>query len=125
VPDNYTGRTFFAAAGWTVGVYSGSAPKEAARLFVAFLPGKPFLLSEKARAVPGAYSSPPPVKDPLYLKAWDIAIAAEASLDFIDFEGEHEVEEIFRQELAALFEGKSSAADAAQAIQKGYTKKRN
>jgi ABC-type glycerol-3-phosphate transport system substrate-binding protein len=117
-PDNYTGKNLFAAAGWTAGVYSASDHKEAARLFTAFLAGKASFLSDKA-GIPETGATPP--ADPFYSKLWDITISGEIAQDFYGLSGEHELEEIFREELLALFEGKSSPADAASAIQKRWT----
>jgi len=116
-PDNFAGDSFFASAGWAAGIYSGSSHKEEARLFVAFLSGKASLLSDKAGATPAV---PPPVSDPFNSKVWDIAINGEEAQDFSGLAGEHELEEIFREELIALFAGKNSAADAAAAIQEKW-----
>ena len=120
VPDNYAGRTFFASAGWTAGVYAGSPRKEEAGLFVNFLAEKALQLSEKINAIPG--SGGPPPHDPFYLKLWDIAIASEAARDFtgIPFT---ELEIIFREELSALFEETATPAATAAAIQRRWAEK--
>lgn len=119
-PDNYSGKPYYASIGWSIGVNPGSEHREEARLFAAFLAGKASFLSEQTGAIPGTASAPPPASDPFRSKAWDIAIAGESAPDFIDMEGEHELEEIFGEELAALFEGRSSPAEAAGAIQKRW-----
>ena len=119
VPDNYTGKSFYGTAGWTVGVYSGSAHREEANLFVDFLAGNVSLLSDATNAIPAIDA--PPATNILCSKAWDIAIAGESAKDFSDISGEHELEGIFRQELSALFDGKSTPAGAAAAIQKRWS----
>ena len=141
VPDNYTGKPFFAAETWTTGVHSGSAQKEEAGLFAAFLAGKASLLSDKARAFPGTDVSPPaPVpsnlrfgaesgnssvtgrsspQDVFYSKVRDIAISGEIAQDFTGLLWA-ELEGIFKEELSSLFEGKSSPSETAAAIQKKW-----
>ena len=121
VPDNYAGKSFYGAAGWTIGVYSASAHKEEANLFAAFLSEKASLLSEETDAIPCIDA--PPATEILQSKAWDIAIAGENAKDFSAIPGEHELEGIFREELTALFEGKSTASGAAEAIQKRWEAK--
>ena len=137
--ENYSQKPFFASSAWTVGVNSASPHKEEAILFASFLSGKAAFLSEKAKAVPGA-ASPAAVSgtpddsrangrsssfsfliDPFYSKAWDIAIAGENARDF-DGLPWSELEEIFKEKLRELFEGKSTAAAAAQAIQTEWKK---
>lgn len=117
-PDNYAGKTFYGTAGWTVGIYSGSAHKEEAELFAAFLAEKTALLSEQTKAAPGATT--PAAPDPLYSKVWDIAIAGESARDFSGLPGEYQLEGIFREELSALFAGEASPAEAAAAIQEKW-----
>ena len=136
---NYAGKSFFASTVWTIGIHSGSASKEQARLFADFIAGKASFLSDKARAIPVTPVASPPVSgtptgaeepsvphgrgfplDPFYSKVWDIAIAGEAAQDFSGLAGEQELEEIFREELSALFAGKSSAAGTAAAIQERW-----
>ena len=117
-PANYTGKSFYASAAWTAGVNSASAHKEEARLFAEFLSGKASVLSEKARAIPGD-NSQPPLLDPMYSKVWDIAIAAEPAQDFVSLPWT-ELEKTFGEELDALFEEKSSPAEAAALIQKRW-----
>ena len=127
-PDNYAGKPFFAAETWTIGIHSGSAHKEEARLFAAFLAGKASFLSDKAKAFPGTdvslsghsqmsgRGSPP---DPFYSKVRDIAITGEIAQDFTGLPWV-EMEEIFREELSVLFEGKNSPAETARIIQEKW-----
>jgi multiple sugar transport system substrate-binding protein len=116
-PDNYAGKTLFGSASWTVGVYSASSYKKEAGLFADFLAAKASVLSEKAMAMPGNGASP--AHDPFYSKVWDIAIAGEIAQDFTGLSWT-EPEAIFREELRVLFEGKSSPAETAAAIQKKW-----
>ena len=114
--DNQMVKPFVASAGWTLGIRSGSAHAEEARLFAAFLAERPQHLSSNARGkVP---SSPPP--DPIYSNIWEIALAGEAADDFSGIAGKHMLEEIFREELSALFAGTSSPAETAAAIQQRW-----
>jgi ABC-type glycerol-3-phosphate transport system substrate-binding protein len=115
VPDNYAGNSFYAIAGWTVGINTASAHKEEARLFADFLAEKAPFLSEKTGAIPGA-GVPLGSLDPFHSKLWDIVIAAEPAQDFAGLPWT-ELEKIFREELSSLFEGKSSPADTAATIQ--------
>ena len=117
-PDNFAGKLLYGTAGWTVAVNPASAHKEEARLFVSFLAEKAPFLSDETKAIPGIDT--PPATDLLYSKAWDIVIAGEAAQDFSRLTGEHELEQIFREELSALFEGQYSPAEAAAAIQKRW-----
>jgi len=117
VPDNYAGKSFFAASAWTAGVYSASAQKEKATLFADFLAEKTAFLSNKLKAIPG--NGVPPAYDVFYSKVWDIAIAGEAAQDFSGLNW-LELEESFKEELTALFAGRASAAEAAGAIQKRW-----
>ena len=114
-PDNYAGKSFFGTSAWTASVYSGSAHKEEARLFVDFLAEKASFLSEEA--MPG--NGVPPAYDAFYSKVWDIVIAAEPAADFSDLPWT-KLEKAFKEELLILFEGKSSAAETASAIQKKW-----
>ena len=124
--DNQTGRPFFASAGWTVGVHSASAHREEAGLFAAFLAGRASFLSENARGALLAYNAPetqmgrPSPPDPFYSKVWEISLVGEVAKDFSELAGKHELEEIFREELSALFAGTSSPAQAAAAIQERW-----
>ena len=124
IPDNYTGNSFYGSAGWTAGVYSASTHKEEANLFTAFLAEKAPLLSEVTNAIP-ANDAPAAAADPLYSKAWDIAIAGESINDFSGLSGENNLEAIFREELSALFAGKSTADYTAAAIQKRWEQSLN
>jgi len=114
-PDNYYGRPFLATAEWAIGVHSASARKEEARLFADFLGERAHLFSELTGAAPAGGS--PPGRDPFYSKVWDIAISGEAGRDFAGLPWT-ELQTVFREELVSLFAGKSSAAEAAAAMQK-------
>ena len=120
-PDNYSGISFFASTGWTASINSASEYKEEARLFAAFLAEKATLLSEKAHAIPGT-GNQPAAYDPFYSKVWDITIAAEPAQDF-DSLPFTELEQIFREELYALFEGKITPAEAAGEMQAKWSAK--
>jgi len=113
-PDNYFGRPLLATAGWAFGVHSESQRKEEARLFAEFLAGKAAAFSEQTGAIPE--NGAPPARDPFYSKVWDIAISGESARDFADLPW-IELEVVFREELRSLFDGKSTPADAAAAIQ--------
>ena len=114
VPDNYSGKRYNASLGWTIGIYTGSARAEEARLFTGFIAGKAPALSEKLKASPGNGAP-----DLLHSKVWDMAIAAENAADFTGLPWE-KLEEPFNRELSALFAGLSSPADTAAAIQKSW-----
>ena len=118
-PVNYAGNTYLASADWTLGIHSASTQKEAARLFSAFLAGNKTSLSANSKAIPAGLATLSGA-DPFYLKVWDISIAGETAQDFSGLTGIHELEEIFREELAALFAGSSSPADTAAAIQERW-----
>jgi len=117
VPDNYAGKSFFAASAWTTGVHSASAQKEKAKLFADFLAEKTDFISGKMRAISG--NGVPPAYDALYSKVWDIAIAGETAQDFAGLYWA-ELEGSFKEELSALFAGRASAAETAAAIQKRW-----
>jgi len=117
IPDNYAGKTFFAVSAWTSAVYSASAHKEEAKLFADFLAEKTAFISDKMNAIPG--HGVPPAYDVFYSKVWDIAIAGEMAQDFSGLNWA-ELEESFKEELAALFAGRASAGEAAGAIQKRW-----
>jgi len=117
IPDNYAGKSFFAVSAWTTGVFSASAHKEEAKLFVDFLAEKTAFLSDKMKAIPG--NGVPPAYDVFYSKVWDIAIAGEIAQDFSGLNWAA-LEESFREELSALFAGRASAAQTAGAIQKRW-----
>ena len=128
-PDNYTGKSLLGSAGWTVGLYSGSTHKEEAKLFIDFLAEKASFLTMGAGAGAMPVSGPTPKEDDLYLKVWDITIAGELAEDFSGLPWT-ELEEAFREELAAMFAGamfgdamfgeRSWPAEAAAAIQKKW-----
>ena len=111
-PDNYSGKTYNASSGWTVGVNSNSAFREEARLFADFIAGKAPLLSEKL--MPGNKA-----QDPIYSKVRDIAIAGENAQELTGLPW-GKFEEAFSKELSVLFAGQASPADAAGAIQKKW-----
>jgi len=117
IPDNYSGKSFFAVSAWTVGVFSSSAHKEEAKLFAAFLAEKSAFISEKMNAIPG--NGVPPAYDVFYSKVWDIVIAGEMAQDFSGLNWTA-LEESFREELLALFGGMATAAQTASAIQKKW-----
>jgi len=136
-PDNFSGKSYYATMGWTLGISSTSPHKDEARLFVDFLTDKAPYLSEKAKAISGN-SSPYPGPDPLYSKVWDIAIAGESSQDFTGEEAQDtslktstpgqitglpwtEMGKIFQEELLNLFSEKTTPAEAASAIQKKWS----
>jgi len=115
VPDNYAGVTYYGTAGWTLGINKSSVNKEEARLLADFLAKNASILSEKTGAMP---ANDPPT-DPFHLKVWDITIAAESADVFIGLPWT-ELEEIFRKELDAIFNEKTTASEAASAIQAGW-----
>ena len=114
--DNQTGTPFFSPLGWTLGIHSASAHMEEARLFSAFLAGRASYLSNSASGTIPA-SSP---QDPFYSNIWEIALAGETALDFSGLAAEPVLEEIFREELSALFAGTASPAETAAAIQQRW-----
>ena len=116
VPDNYAGKSFFSASAWIVGVNSASAHKEKAKLFADYLAEKTAFISDRLKASPG--NGIPPAYDTFYSKVLDIAISGEIAQDFSDLNWV-ELEDGFKEELSALFAGKSAAATAA-AIQKRW-----
>ena len=121
-PDNYTGKSLFASAGWTVGLYGGSTHKEEAGLFIDFLTEKASFLTMGAGTMP--VSGLTPTDDDVYLKVWDITISGEITDDFSGLPWT-ELEEAFREELAAMFGDaifgeRSSPAETAAAIQKKW-----
>ena len=111
-PDNYAGKTFYAAAGWTLGINPASAHREEARLFAEFIAGKAQALSE-------IVMSGNRVQDPFHSKVWDIGMAGESARDFTGLPWE-KLEEVFNEELSILFAGQASPAETASAIQKRW-----
>jgi multiple sugar transport system substrate-binding protein len=118
-PDNFAGKTYYGDFQWAVAISSNSAHKEEAALFADFLAGKASILSEKAEAMPGGSISS---RDPFYLKAWDIAIAAEPAREFAGLPWA-ELEKIFREERDLLFAGESAPAETAAAVQRRWTER--
>ena len=121
LPDNYAGKTFLGAAGWTAAVSSASAHKDEAALFAGFLAEKAPFFSEEAMAgqgngFPTAISSE---NDVFYSKVLDITTGGELTQEFSGLPWTL-LEKSFKEELAALFAGKSSAAEAAAAIQEKW-----
>ena len=112
-PNNHLGLPFFAAAGWVVGVYSGTAHLHEARMFAAFLSGRPLELLENTSGV----IPPAPTPDPLYARLWEIALSGETAWDFSAAFTEAQLEAIFAEELARLFSGEMTPAQTAAAIQ--------
>ena len=119
-PVNYAGKAFFASMGWTAGVNSSSVHKEEAQLFLEFLAEKAASLSEKVHAISGN-GFPPSAQDPFYSKVWDIVIAAEEAHDFSGLPWT-ELEEIFNENLSALFAEKITPVEAANEIQESWEK---
>ena len=119
LPDNYSGISFGAAAGRTFAVYSGSAYKDESRLFLDFLAGEASFLSGRAglgNGLPFAASSS---SDDFYAKVLDITIASELTEEFTGLPWT-KLEESFKEELFALFEGKSSVLETVAEIQKKW-----
>lgn len=115
-PANHLVTPRFASPGWTVGIHIDSPNKEAANLFTAFLAGRaPFLAHRAGGTVPTS-----PIADPLYSKVWEIALAGQQATDFAAIAQAHLLEEIFQEELAALFSGERTPATAAAAIQQRW-----
>jgi len=111
--DNQTTSPFLASAGWTVGIHSASPHSEEAQLFASFFAGRSRRIAESARgSIPDA-----PSLDPFYANIWEITLTGEVAHDFSGLAGEHLLEEIFREELQALFAGTSSPAETAATIQ--------
>jgi len=123
--DNQMVKPFLASVGWTLGIHSASAYKEEARLFAAFLAGRASHLSNNASGSISAYTAPEaqvgrsPLA-PFYSNIWEIAFAGEVATDFSGLAGEHVFEEIFREELLALFAGTASPAETAATIQERW-----
>ena len=105
-PDNFMGKSFFAGTAWIFAVSSESSRREEAKYFAEFLMGKEPFLS----GVPQLFQS----------KLTDIEISGETAKDFTGLEGVYELGEIFRDELADLFSGKSSGTGAAENIHKRW-----
>jgi len=111
-PDNFSGKTYNASCGWTLGVNTNSAFREEAKIFADFIAGKAPALSEKL--IPRNRA-----QDPFCSKVWDIAIAGESAREITGLPW-GKLEEAFNEELSVLFAGQSSAADTAAAIQKKW-----
>ena len=118
VPDNYAGRSFSSASEWTVAVNPASENIEEARLFANFLFENTPLLAERTGTVSSGFS-PRPGDDPHYSKVWDIAITAEMANDFKGLPWVP-LEEIFREELIALFAGDATPASTTAAVQRRW-----
>ena len=119
LPDNHTGRSYYGSAGWALGVNSNSAHREEARLFVGFLAERAHILANNTGAILGGSL---PSRDPLYSKAWDIAMAWHSSKEFPALPW-MELETIFSEELDYLFAGETTPAHAASAIQRRWTER--
>jgi multiple sugar transport system substrate-binding protein len=121
-PAGYTGKPVIGTSFWYAGISGSCQYPDEAWAFLSFLAEKSPLLAAQARAVPGSGNNPGNYieDDPLYAKAWDIYEAADVIRDFSGFPRTDDLETIIREELAALFEGKTKAAETAAAIQRRW-----
>ena len=119
--DSYLGKPVFGAASWHLGVFSRSEHRERAEAFVAFLMEKSSFIAEKTNAICGNSLSPRQMNDPFISKAWELYVdgfMANPAVPDMD-EGYLSVidrDEIFREELASLFERGGDPVSAASAI---------
>jgi multiple sugar transport system substrate-binding protein len=124
-PADYAGRPVIGPSQWYAGISAGCRFPDEAWAFLAFLAEKSPFLAAQVRAVPGADAAgggPGDYirKDEFYSKAWDVYEAAELIQEFSGFPGGDELENIIREELALLFDGKKNAAETSAAIQKRW-----
>ena len=114
VPDNYAGKTFFGTSAWALGIHAASTHKEEAKLFADFLAEKAPVFSEQTNAIPG--SGTRTTQDDFHSKVQDITFAGESVQDFSGLPWT-ELEAAFKEELTAMFAGKSSPTEASTRIQ--------
>jgi multiple sugar transport system substrate-binding protein len=117
--DKYLGRPAFGLTGWYAGISRESRHKDEAWAFLSFLSERRSFLASMAHAVPGneAETAEAAGENFLYAKAYDMYTAAAAADRFVGIPRLKELEAILREELAALFEGKSDPPGTARTIQ--------
>jgi ABC-type glycerol-3-phosphate transport system substrate-binding protein len=113
VPDNYTGRPLFGRGGWDLAINRNSSQKKEAMQFISFLLEHSLVLAH-GWAIPENYNPAIP-SDYFYSKAQELYISGDLVQDFSK-QRPRDLDIVFRDELMKLFEGKTSAADAVQAI---------
>jgi multiple sugar transport system substrate-binding protein len=120
--DKYPDRPVFGLTGWYAGISRESRHKDAAWAFLSFLNERRSFLASAAHAVPGNRDETPKLagENSLYAKAYDMYTAGEAAEQFAGTPQVHELEAILRDELKALFEGRRTPPEAAQAIRQRW-----
>ncbi|MDR0312167.1 MAG: extracellular solute-binding protein [Treponema sp.] len=113
VPDNYQGRPIFDSSGWNLAINRNSALKEDSRRFIDFLAEHSPLLAH-GWAIP-ENNNPMFSPDPFYSKAQELYISGNLIRDYSGPQA-GPVAFDFSEELMNLFEGRISAAEAAQRL---------
>ncbi|MDR0690151.1 MAG: sugar ABC transporter substrate-binding protein [Spirochaetaceae bacterium] len=117
--DKYLGRPVFGLTSWYAGISRESRHKDEAWAFLSFLCERRSFLASMAHAVPGNRDEAAGIagENSLYAKAYDMYTAGEAADQFAGVPGVKELETILREELRALFEGRSTPPETARTIQ--------
>jgi multiple sugar transport system substrate-binding protein len=117
--DTYPDRPVFGLTGWYAGISRESPHKDEAWAFLSFLAGRRSFLASMAHAVPGNEDETAEAagENFLYAKAYDMYTASAAADRFAGIPGIQELEGILREELKAMFEGKSTPPETARTIQ--------
>jgi multiple sugar transport system substrate-binding protein len=121
-PATYIGKPVFGLDSWYAGISAGSAHKDEAWTFLAFLQEEAAFIAAQAHAVPGirALKGDYIEADPYYSKAYDIYEAGDALQEFTGIPKVTELERIALEEIRAMFEGAQTPDAAAEAIQRRW-----
>ncbi|MFP3089506.1 extracellular solute-binding protein [Treponema sp. TIM-1] len=117
--DKYLDRPVFGLTGWYAGISRESRHKDEAWAFLSFLSERRSFLAAGAHAVPGNEDeiAESAGENLLYAKAYDMYTASASADRYVGIPQVKELETILREEIKALFEGKSTPSGAAQTIQ--------
>jgi multiple sugar transport system substrate-binding protein len=118
--DKYLGRPVFGLTSWYAGINRESRHKDEAWAFLSFLNERRSFLASMAYAVPGNLDETAGITgdNSLYAKAYDMYTAGEAADQLAGIPQAGKLETILREEIQAMFEGKSDPAETARIIQR-------
>jgi multiple sugar transport system substrate-binding protein len=118
-PDGYQGKPAFGLTTWYAGISKGSAHKEQAWEFIAFLAKQSPLLAAASRAVPGSGNGLEEYLkgDTFYSKAYNIYEGGDGIQEFAGYPAVHVLDFIVREELYHIFEWRKEPKAASESIQ--------
>ena len=121
------GKYNVSLTGIFAGINKNCINPDAAWVFLEFLADKSPFLCAQLKAVPGYIPELLPVdnknyikEDPFYSKAWDIFESSVVVPGFLGIPGAQEYENAVREEIQPFFEGKRTAQDMVNAIQRSW-----